>query len=412
MRSSFFTATAALIGASMVSAQTFTDCDPTKKTCPTETALGASVDIDFTKGASKQFYNLPGTELTYGKDGAEFTIREESNAPTIESPWHILFGTIEVTMKAARGQGIVSSFVLESSTLDEVDWEWIGSDSVSVQSNYYGKGNTTTYDRAMYHPISNPQDAFHTYKIEWTSEYLKWFIDGAEIRHLSYNDANGGQNFPQTPMKVKLGNWVGGGKNSPEGTVQWAGGLAQWDQAPFTMYVKNVKITDGHPGAKTYTYGDRSGSWQSILIDGAEGQQLAEGDNTSTEIEETSTTVVPTSTKTSTTVAPSTTSSTSTEFSSTSTSTEVSSTLVTSTKATSTKASSTVVSTSTEADETTSLTSVPSSKPTTISPSANGTATDSPSETSPPTVPTGAAGKVGANFAMVMAAGAALYFAL
>ena len=121
-----------------------------RSACPTEAALGSSIDIDFTKGESKHFFNLPGTVLKYTDQGAEFVIEKESNAPTIESNWNIFYGSVEVVMKAAHGQGIVSSFVLESSTLDEVDWEWIGSDYASVQSNYYGKGNTTTYDRAMY----------------------------------------------------------------------------------------------------------------------------------------------------------------------------------------------------------------------------------------------------------------------
>lgn len=50
----------------------------------------------------------------------------ETQAPTLNSNDYIFFGNIEVVMKAATGQGIVSSFVLESDDLDEVDWEWLG----------------------------------------------------------------------------------------------------------------------------------------------------------------------------------------------------------------------------------------------------------------------------------------------
>lgn len=40
-------------------------------------------------------------------------------------------------MKAAPGAGIVSSFVMESDALDEIDWEWIGSDTARAQSKFF-----------------------------------------------------------------------------------------------------------------------------------------------------------------------------------------------------------------------------------------------------------------------------------
>ena len=39
----------------------------------------------------------------------------------------MLFGKIEVVLQAAPGQGIVSSSVMMSDDLDEIDWEWSGS---------------------------------------------------------------------------------------------------------------------------------------------------------------------------------------------------------------------------------------------------------------------------------------------
>lgn len=51
-----------------------------------------------------------------------------------------MFGRVDIQLKAAPGAGIVSSFVLQSDTLDEIDWEWLGADPDEVQSNYFGKG--------------------------------------------------------------------------------------------------------------------------------------------------------------------------------------------------------------------------------------------------------------------------------
>jgi len=266
MRSYILSAAVALATMQLSTAQTYTSCNPTEKTCPSDSALGTTITVDFTKGNNSAFTADEGTTLTYGSNGAEFIINSETQAPTIESNWYIFFGTVEVVMQAAPGVGIVSSFVLESDDLDEIDWEWLGGDLTQVESNYFGKGNTTTYDRAIYHPVASPQTSFHTYTIDWSSSAIKWSIDGTVVRTLNYADANGGSNFPQTPMKVKMGNWVGGSSTSPEGTVEWAGGLADFSNAPFTMYVKSVTITDASTGASSYTYGDLTGSYESIQV--------------------------------------------------------------------------------------------------------------------------------------------------
>lgn len=45
----------------------------------------------------------------YGPDGAEFTIAQKGDAPTIQSKFYIFFGEVEVWLKAAPGHGVVSS---------------------------------------------------------------------------------------------------------------------------------------------------------------------------------------------------------------------------------------------------------------------------------------------------------------
>jgi beta-glucanase (GH16 family) len=84
--------------------------------------------------------------------------------------------------------------------------EWLGGNATVVETNYFGKGNTTTYNRATYVTVDDPQDNWHTYTIDWTSQYVKWYVDGGLVRTLLYADALDGQNFPQTPMRIKIGN--------------------------------------------------------------------------------------------------------------------------------------------------------------------------------------------------------------
>ncbi|KAI1482251.1 glycoside hydrolase family 16 protein [Daldinia eschscholtzii] len=277
MFSKLLSTTAVVLAATqLVSAQTFTDCDPTKKKCPDDPALGKTVTVDFTKGESDLFKVAEGTKLTYDKNGAVFTINKETEAPTITSNKYIFFGKVDVELQAAPGTGVVTSFVLQSDDLDEIDWEWLGGDKAQVQTNYFGKGDTTTYDRGAYHDVANPQDQVYKYSIDWTKDYVRWLINDKQVRELKYADAKGGSRFPQTPMQIKLGTWVAGRSDAPEGTVQWAGGKTDFSQAPFVAHYKSLTIQDysnGVKNAEKYVWADGSdGSYQSIKVVTGDGK--------------------------------------------------------------------------------------------------------------------------------------------
>jgi hypothetical protein len=266
MRFTSYAAASAL--AALATAQTFTDCNPMEKECPNDPAMPQNWETDFTAGkdAIKGWKQTAGS-LTYNSEGAVFSVAKKGDAPTIGSEAYLHFGYVEVKMKAAPGQGIISSIVLQSDNLDEVDWEWLGGVDAKVQMNYFGKGNTTTYDRMIEADVASTQNNFHTYALNWTSESLTWLIDGKAQRTLNYADANGGKNFPQTPCNVRLGNWPGG-DSKDEGTVQWAGGKVDYTKAPFNMTVASIKVINYSPGTE-YHWKDKTGSFESIEVVGA-----------------------------------------------------------------------------------------------------------------------------------------------
>ncbi|KAK4548919.1 hypothetical protein LTR36_008692 [Oleoguttula mirabilis] len=240
--------------------QTYTSCDPTSSTdCAADTALGTTVKVDFTNGKSDDFtaQDTP----TYDSTGVSFTVAKSGDAPTLISTWYIMFGKVEITMKTAPGTGIVSSVVLQSDDLDEIDWEWLGGEDDQVQSNYFGKGQTTTYDRAAVHDVTDAQGNWHTYTVDWTDEQIVWQIDGTTVRALDIGDADG--QYPQTPMQLKFGVWAGGDPSNAAGTIAWAGGDTDYSNGPYTMIVQSISATDYSTGTK-YTYGNESGDWESI----------------------------------------------------------------------------------------------------------------------------------------------------
>ncbi|KAF5696888.1 murein transglycosylase [Fusarium globosum] len=249
-------------------AQTYSSCNPMEKTCDPDKGLTSSLySVDFTQGADDD--NWEGTghgTVKYTSDGAEFTVAKQGDSPTIQSKWYMFFGRMEVHLKAAPGTGIVSSVVLLSDVLDEIDWEWLGGKDTDVQTNYYGKGNDAADTRSATFAVTAAQEEFHNYTIHWTKDSCEWYINGVAVRTLKYADALGGENYPQTPMRVKLGIWAGGDPDNAEGTIEWAGGETDYSAGPYTMTVQKITIENLNP-AESYTYSDETGSYKSIEFD-------------------------------------------------------------------------------------------------------------------------------------------------
>ncbi|RLV96364.1 Extracellular glycosidase CRH11 [Spathaspora sp. JA1] len=252
--------TLATIAASLV---TFAQgCNPLQGACPPVPALGSSFREDFQSGPGPHFVQLDKQgSVNYGNDGVGLTINKRLDNPTLESNFYIMFGKVEVVLQAALGQGIVTSFYLQSDDLDEIDIELFGGDAYEFQSNYFIKGNTATWDRGGYHPTSSsPLENYHTYTIDWSENSLSWILDGNTVRTI---DTSNPQGYPQSPMKIFAGVWAGGDPDNAPGTIDWAGGLTDYSKAPFTMHIKSVIVTDYSSGDQ-YSYSDQSGSWQSI----------------------------------------------------------------------------------------------------------------------------------------------------
>lgn len=240
----------------------------TSAACPADPALGRSISVDFKKGGVDSFVDVGGP--AYSSDGVSLTVDTSGDSPQLASRFYIMFGKVSITMKAAPGAGIVSSLVLQSDTLDEIDFEWLGAVSTEVQSNYFGKGDVTTYNRGAFHQTPENQQEFITYDIEWTATQIIWSIGGSVARVLTPETADTNQ-YPQTPMQVKFGVWSGGDPANPEGTIAWARGPTNYADGPFTMIVKSISISDYSTGT-SYQYNGNSGNLDDVVaIDGTIG---------------------------------------------------------------------------------------------------------------------------------------------
>ncbi|CAO2658037.1 Nn.00g072970.m01.CDS01 [Neocucurbitaria sp. VM-36] len=273
---------AALLPTSL--AQTYTDCYPLNTTgCPSMIALGGNATFNFNKTGfptgSKIWKQQNQGKIDWGEKGATFTIERSGDAPMVQSTFYMLFGRFEVIMRAASGKGIVSSAILQSEALDEVDWEFLGSNQTHVLTNYFGKGNTSSFDRGEEFKMDQaPQDGFNNYTIDWTKERIQWWLNGKMLRQLEPAQALGGKNYPQTPMNVRLGIWAGGDTNNNDpGVVEWAGGETNFDDGPFIMTVQSIYAQD-YTSAAEYSWDDMdsSGSWEKVKVIAGKSEVLQE----------------------------------------------------------------------------------------------------------------------------------------
>ncbi|PHH53903.1 putative glycosidase crf1 [Ceratocystis fimbriata CBS 114723] len=283
---------------STVAAQTVSKCDPTRgDICPLNPAFGKCNkphSFDFTTVSSTwhedEAFNswwLPDDGVAFNKKllsidkekGAQLTIMEKEQAPLIKTKRYIFYGRIDVTLQTAPGQGVVTSVVLEGDTRDEIDWEWIGGETTNVQTNFFSKG-VNEFTQGKTHGVNFvTTEGMHTYSIDWTPEKIDFLVDGSVIRTTDPSQADNGRKWPQNPAQLKLGTWIGGKDTMPEGTVTWAGGLADLSKLPFIGYYQKVTITDycgNKSSAKEYTYSDSSGTQDSIKVVDGEPAPLAD----------------------------------------------------------------------------------------------------------------------------------------
>jgi hypothetical protein len=171
------------------------------------------------------------------------------------------FGAFEARIRAARGPGVISTFFLwrpgsENSPAvpwHEIDFE-LGIAAGDYQTQIMTPGSSAPLYRTehvvVHDLLSRPWDGYHTYRIEWTPEYMAFFVDGVQVRretdHQTYaavfaQDASG-----QTPsnerMELRTGVWPG-----DTNITDWAG-LFDGSSVPTAHYVDYVKVWAYTPG--------------------------------------------------------------------------------------------------------------------------------------------------------------------
>lgn len=107
---------------------------------------GITANTEYLGDASKAEWVSQGTPLlTPDKDAVILTLAEDgasASGTLLSSTHYVWYGKVSATMKTSRTAGVVSAFVLFSDVQDEIDFEFVGVDLSTAQSNFYWQGVT------------------------------------------------------------------------------------------------------------------------------------------------------------------------------------------------------------------------------------------------------------------------------
>lgn len=104
------------------------------------------------------------------------------------------YGRYEMRMRVAKASGTLSTFFTykngseaNNTFWEEIDIEVFGKNNATEwQSNIIiGSQRPTLKTEAVHTSPTSLADAYHTYILEWTPDYVAWYFDGAEVRRIN-----------------------------------------------------------------------------------------------------------------------------------------------------------------------------------------------------------------------------------
>lgn len=207
---------------------------PTPTTAPTPTPLPPCepLYVDFKDGNS----NSTTMEIANGwSNGGQFNVTwRKSNCTFLDNRMQLVisedtvkgsipyagaeyrtrkfygYGRYEVSMKAIKNDGVVSSFFTytgksDNNPWDEIDIEFLGKDTTKVQFNYFT--NSRGNHEYMHDLGFDASEDFHTYAFEWHEDKIVWFVDGEEVYTAT-------KDIPSHRGKIMMNAWCGKGVDS------------------------------------------------------------------------------------------------------------------------------------------------------------------------------------------------------
>ncbi|GIJ19962.1 glycoside hydrolase family 16 protein [Micromonospora lutea] len=173
------------------------------------------------------------------------------------------YGRFEARIKIPRGQGIWPAFWMLGNDFGNVGWpasgeidimENVGREPNTVHGTIHGPGYSGGGGIGGSRTIGQPlADTFHTYRVDWEPNSIRWYLDGSEFFRVDPGRLGGNRWVFDHPFFMILNVAVGG---------NWPGypdGSTQFPQQMLVDYVRvHGYVPDGNTGT-TRIRGQQSG---------------------------------------------------------------------------------------------------------------------------------------------------------
>ncbi len=143
-------------------------------------------------------------------------------------------------------KGVVGGFFTYAGTAqnhDEIDFEALSNDPTQIQTNVYA-AEPLGAGHVKFVPVSGTLSDYHTYRIEWTKNEVRWLVDGEEVRVEKAH-------VPKRDMALHLNIWApdGGWANAYSASLQPAKTAAQNSSSYFDVtYAKVFELSTKYGG--------------------------------------------------------------------------------------------------------------------------------------------------------------------
>lgn len=185
------------------------------------------------------------SNVSFSNGSLNLTIDRDSNGGYSGAEYRTVqtfgYGMYDVSMKAIKNDGVVTSFFTytgpsDGTVWDEIDIEFLGKDTTKVQFNYFTNG--VGGHEYLYNLGFDASEGFHQYGFLWLPDSITWYVDGKAVYTAT-------ENIPSTPGKIMMNTWPGIGVDDWLKPYNGATPLTgQYDWASFTRVDLNPSQPD------------------------------------------------------------------------------------------------------------------------------------------------------------------------
>jgi len=153
----------------------------------------------------------------------------------------VLYGKFEMCMQASKASGVLSTFFLykngsevQGAGWEEIDIEIFGkNNALSFQSNIItGTAGATITSESVHTNNTSLADDFHIYGLEWTPNYIAWYLDGVQVRK---TNKNAQVDSCYKPMSYRFNTWI-------SNSIPWVGAFDA-NTLPLHQFVESLSYS-------------------------------------------------------------------------------------------------------------------------------------------------------------------------